>query len=259
MKLILAFLISLFFTIPVYAAATPSNADIATPSSALSDRPDFYMDELEDMSRDELLQRILVEVMGISDGMSGPGVSTSSNGIPDDTMEISASDIDGYEGETISFDDVALPLALNSKENFVNVLRFDVTFNGADYVLLFPPEYIDSLYIDSRNRLWNFSTSNIQGRAVSDDFNPYVTQGKLFYLTPCLGNNFSTIDSNGSPNYMRNYYWSGGRLTYDTTYGEIVVNKYYHPFYVSQTMQYIILFTTLGGVLILWLRNYKKY
>ena len=150
MKLILAFLISLFFTIPVYAAATPSNADIATPSSALSDRPDFYMDELEDMSRDELLQRILVEVMGISDGMSGPGVSTSSNGIPDDTMEISASDIDGYEGETISFDDVALPLALNSKENFVNVLRFDVTFNGADYVLLFPPEYIDSLYMIQR-------------------------------------------------------------------------------------------------------------
>lgn len=259
MKFVLALIFSIFFAFPVYAAATPSDAEIASPSSALSDRPDFYLDDVEGMNRDELLQRILVEVIGISDSMSGPGVATASQALPDDSMEISALSADGYEGETIGFDDVALPYALGNQETFVNVLRFDITFNGADYVLLFPPEYIDSLFVDSKNRLWNMSASNIQGRAVNENFNPYETRGQIFYLTPCLGNNFSTLENYGSPNYMRNYYWSGGRLTYDTSYGEIVVNKYYHPFYVSQTLQYIIIFTTLGGVLILWLRNYKKY
>ena len=258
-SLVICFIFSLLMYCNAYAAATPSDAEIASPSSALSDRPDFYLDDVEGMNRDELLQRILVEVISISDSMSGPGVATASQALPDDSLEISSFDIDGYEGETTGFDDVALPYALGNTENFVNVLRFDVSFNGTDYVLLFPPEYIDSLFIDSKNRLWNMSASNIQGRAVSDNFNPYETRGQLFYLTPCLGNNFSTLENYGSPNYMRNYYWSGGRLTYDTSYGEIIVNKYYHPFYVSQTLQYIILFTTLGGVLILWLRNYKKY
>ena len=126
-----------------------------SPSSALSARPDFYLDDVEGMNRDELLQRILVEVISISDSMSGPGVATASQALPDDSLEISSFDIDGYEGETTGFDDVALPYALGNTENFVNVLRFDVSFNGTDYVLLFPPEYIDSLFIDSKNRLWN--------------------------------------------------------------------------------------------------------
>ena len=139
------------------------------------------------------------------------------------------------------------------------MLRFDIAFNNHDYILLIPPEYVDNLYIDSNNRLWNMSTSNITGRIVDAEFNPLVTEGKLMYLSPCLGNNFSTVNEYGSPNYMRTYYWSSSRLTYSTSYGVITVNKYHNPFYVSQSMDYIMLFVVTGGVLFICLNNYKRY
>ena len=103
------------------------------------------------------------------------------------------------------------------------------------------------------------STKTIQGRIVDENFNPYATTGKLVYLTPCLGNNFSSIREYGSPNYLREYYWSGSRYTYDDTYTEIVVDKYYHTYFVSDFWNYIFLFLIGGGVLLLWLRTYKRY
>ena len=103
------------------------------------------------------------------------------------------------------------------------------------------------------------SASTVTGRVVDGSFNPIQTEGTLVYLTPCLGNNFSSVENYGSPNYFRRYYWSSSRLTYTDTYGIITVNNYYQPFYVSHTTDYILIFITLGGVLILWLRSFKNY
>ena len=229
-------------------------------SSAFDDRPDFYYESMEDMNDDEVLKRILAEVVSISDSMGGPVATPSDATRPDsDALEDEEISPDGEEVDTASYTLDADSFAQGSEDTYVNVLRFDITFNNHDYILLIPPEYVDNLYIDGNDRLWNMSTSNITGRIVDAGFNPLVTEGKLMYLSPCLGNNFSTVNEYGSPNYMRTYYWSSSRLTYSTSYGVITVNKYHNPFYVSQTMDYIMLFVVTGGVLFICLNNYKRY
>ena len=228
-------------------------------SSVFDDRPDFYYEAMEDMNDDEVLKRILAEVVSISDSLDGPSATPSSaSRVSEDFLEVKEISSDGEENEISPYALDSVSLSEVSEDIYVNVLRFDITFDN-DYILLIPPEYVDSLYIDSNNRLWNMSASSITGRIVDASFNPLVSKGKLMYLSPCLGNNFSTVYEYGSPNYMRTYYWSSGRLTYSTSYGVITVNKYHNPFYVSQTMDYIMLFIVTGGVLFICLNNYKRY
>ena len=145
--------------------------------------------------------------------------------------------------------------SVSVSDDYVNVLRYDVSISGRDYTLLFPPEYADSLYVDSQGRLFNVSASTIQGRLVDGDFNPYAQTGKLVYFTPCLGNNFYSIREYGSPNYVREYYWSAGRLQYRDTYVNIQVNQYHHIFKVSDTLTYIVVVLMGGCLICLWRKS----
>ena len=254
------FLFSILFSFSAFAA-------VASPSDASAVDEEYLESLLEDnadLSDSETLQEILAYVQMINDNMTGPGVASSSDAdreeLPlatNDSLDFS----DDLESQVFMANDVEV--LANSEDQFVNVLRYDITFNGRDYILLIPPEYQDSLYIDENNRLWNMSASQITGRAVSANFNPVEDEGYIFYLTPCLGNNFSTAHEYGAVNYMLHYYWesyyNGERLTYDTTYGNITVNESYYPFKSSDTLIYFLLFNVIGGVLILWLRNYKNY
>lgn len=278
MMYVLVMVFMLLFSFPAYAST--ASASEASRSDAqrvendvekenehvLTDRPDFYLDALADMEDDtDLLRGIYSEVLSISDSLYGPGATASDadrmDGEEDpDPLEDTPADPDGEEG-SVSSAPLDAPLDEKAlKDSYVNALRFDITFRGDDYILLIPPEYVDNLYIDANDRLWNMSTETVTGRIVDAVFDPVKEEGKLMYLTPCLGNNFSTIREYGSPNYMRSYYWSSyDRLTYDTSYGNITVRKYYHSFYVSETMDYILLFVVTGGVLFLCLRNYRHY
>lgn len=174
-------------------------------------------------------------------------------------MEVSEMDLfsTGVSEGAIKFNAVSPAAAIPT--DYVNAIRLDCTIDGSDYTLLLPPEHIDKIFIDGDGRLWNLSTSTISGRIVDDEFNPYVTEGKLVYLTACLGNNFSSIENYGSPNYVRTYYWSSSRLTYTDNYTEIVVNDYHYPFYASDMWNYIIVFLLFIGVILAWLRNFKHY
>ena len=197
--------------------------------------------------------------MEISDSLYGPGATSSEYS---DSMEGEAGVSDG-ETLVVYADDVdSLPLADVSPDAYANSVRYDIQFNNRDYILLFNPEDIDSLYIDSQDRLWNMSGSTISGRVVDDFFDPLDDEGIIFYLEPCLGNNFSAIHNGDFPNYMRSYYWSGGaydRLQYTTTYGIITVRSHIYPFYESQVLQYITILL-LGGVFVtLCLKNYRRY
>lgn len=103
------------------------------------------------------------------------------------------------------------------------------------------------------------TTSNITGRVVEGDFNPYDKDIELVYLTPCLGNNVSTIGRYGSPNYVRNIRWNGNNTTHNDTYCEIVVNEYHYPYFASDMWNYMIVFILFVGVLFAWLSNYRHY
>lgn len=174
-------------------------------------------------------------------------------------LALSEADILGseYAESVIAHNPVSA--AAEGQTSYVNVIRLDCTIDGESCVLLLPPEHIDKIFIDDQNRLWNMSSSTISGRIVDDQFNPYQTEGRLVYLTACLGNNFSSINNYGSPNYVRDYYWSSGRLTYTDDYCEILVDDYHYPFYASDMWSYLILFLMFGGVLLSWLKNWRKY
>ena len=174
-------------------------------------------------------------------------------------MEASEMDLygPGISEGSIKFN--AVSPAAEIPTDYVNAIRLDCTIDGSTRTLLLPPEHIDKIFIDGDGRLWNLSTSTISGRIVDDVFNPYMTEGSLVYLTPCLGNNFSSIENYGSPNYVRSYYWSSSRLTYTDNYTDIIVNNYHYPFYASDMWSYIIVFLLFIGVILGWLRNFKHY
>lgn len=238
-----------------------SYASLATSSDLEPDEELFedgdLINDLE-VGNDGILKRILDEIVVIRDSLSSPELATSSDA-EISSLDDSEMDSDGSEAVAFVPDDAAALALPVTKDSYVNAVRFDAAIDGEPVVLLFPPESIDSLYIDQRHRLWNMSSSTVQGRIVDDVFNPYATSGKLVYLTPCLGNNFSSVRSNGSPNYIRRYYWYNDRLTYTDTYTEIVVDSHVYPFFVSDTLKYIGLFLLGGGVLFLWLKSFKRY
>lgn len=140
-----------------------------------------------------------------------------------------------------------------------NVLSYRVRVNGTLYSLYLSPDDIDRIYIDSNNRMWNVGTSAISGRLFSGNFSPTATTGMIMTLGPCLGNNFSSNKSYGSPNYYRDYYWrnnsSGGQsLTYSTTYCTIVVESNPYPLVNSMIPTFIVIFL-VGVILVCMFRR----
>lgn len=200
-----------------------------------------------------------VDVYTDSDAIDLDDYIVSSGSSSFGSVAYSESDLLGseYAESVTAFNPIQM--AAEGQTDYINSIRLDCTIDGDACTLLLPPEHIDKIFIDDQNRLWNMSTSTISGRIVDDQFNPYQTEGKLVYLTACLGNNFSSINNYGSPNYVREYYWSSSRLTYDDTYCEIIVDQYHYPFFASDMWNYAMLFALFGGVLIAWLSNWRKY
>lgn len=237
--------------------ASSSNASYTDLDLLVDDRTLMDIDDFEDLKRDDLLRYILCELIAIRDSFGGPGIATSSDASLS-SLEDAQDNPDLEEGpaDIVSMDaPLFAAYSASASDDYVNVLRYDVSILGRNYTLLFSPEHADSLYVDNQNRLFNVSTSTIQGRVVDGDFNPYAQTGKLVYLTPCLGNNFSTIYNYGSPNYVREYYWSSGRLQYTDTYVNIQVDHYHHIFKVSDTLTYIVVVLIGGCLICLWRKS----
>lgn len=248
------------FAFPASAAATPSDADELDPDELeeLLYADMELINDLETTAADETGIDFETAVLAYLEQIAGgDSVATASDAEPEEDQEDSP-----VLGEVNLFNSPVL-LSLAGEENFINVLRFDVSVDGADYTLLFSPSYVDQIYVDSQDRLWNMGTSQIQGLVLDGDFNPYSTTGTLVYLAPCLGNNFSTNNNYGSPNWFREYYWSSSsgydRLTYDDTYVQIQVTRIHYPFFFSDILTYILIFLVGGGVLICWLNRFRHY
>ncbi len=146
-----------------------------------------------------------------------------------------------------------------SEADFVNCVRYDVTISGTDYICLFPSAYESCLMVDSDGLLWNMSGSSISGRLFQGSFDPLDDVGMLLYLAPCLGNNFSNNHNYGSPNYIREYYWSTSsgydRLSYDDTYVTVTVNDTYHLYQSGELLTYVVIFLVACCLICLWKRG----
>lgn len=183
--------------------------------------------------------------------MVGPGfesVADDQSQAPDDPMLGSV---------TALFDSPALLSAHSG--SYVNCVLYDVTINGIQYVCLLPVDSESKLMVDSDGQLWNMSSSTVSGRLFTDSFDPTQDTGLMIYLTPCLGNNFSSNHNYGSPNYIRKYYWEfnsyGDRLTYDDTYCIVHVDTSYHLFFTQDILMYVVIFLVGCCLICLWKRS----
>lgn len=202
--------------------------------------------DLDDFGADSLLELFASRI-------SGPGYVSPTQ----DILQEISDDIIAFDADTlVDEDDIPVPLAISDEDALVNVIRYSVTINGTAYTLLLSPSYINQLYIDANGYLWNMGTSTINGRLFTGTFNPTETSGRLLYLNPCLGNNFSSNHNYGSPNYIRYYYWSSGSLRSSDTYGVVHIDDpQSFSFFQGDTLTYVIIFI-LGGVLLcLWKKS----
>ncbi len=212
-------------------------------------------EEEEDTNNDELYDALF---QALSDYFGGLLSSYAVDATPSDA--VFESGVIPYDGTfDISPTEDPGSRAVYDTSAVTNVLAYRVRVNGTLYSLYLSPDDIDRIYIDSNNRMWNVGTSAISGRLFSGNFSPTATTGMIMTLGPCLGNNFSSNKTYGSPNYYRNYYWytnsSGGQsLTYSTTYCTIVVESNPYPLVNSMIPTFIVIFL-VGVILVCMFRR----
>lgn len=251
-----------FLELAYASPATPSNADYRdTDKNQESGVEDWLPEDYEDDTIEELEehgidtnQLSLVYdyfIQRFFDDFVGPGANPGLAENEDEDMEIPV-----LVESDISLDS-PVPFAIDSTDSISNALRYRVRISGRDYVLLLSPDYINQVFIDSDGYLWNMGTSNIQGRLFEGSFNPTASTGTLLYLGPCLGNNFSANYNYGSPNYMRRYYWSSGRLTYSDTYVTVQVEESGFSFRSGDILTYVIIILLGGMLLCLWKKSVR--
>lgn len=217
-----------------------------------------HEDKKNNESEDEYNELYDTLFQALSDYFTGLLSSYAVDATPSDA--VFESDIIPYDG-TLDISPTEDPgsRAVYDTSAVTNVLSYRVRVNGTLYSLYLSPDDIDRIYIDSNNRMWNVGTSAISGRLFSGTFSPTATTGMIMTLGPCLGNNFSSNKSYGSPNYYRNYYWytnsSGGQsLTYSTTYCTIVVESNPYPLVNSMIPTFIVIFL-VGVILVCMFRR----
>lgn len=225
---------------------TPEDEEIDyTPTALTIADGDYTLDYLYDYFK----TKVVSDLASASDAVEAPGGAA-----PDPDVDPAVPVDSG-----IYLLDDALPLAAETEMDFVNVVRYDVVLAGRAATLLFPSGSESSLFIDSKNRLWNVSNDTVQGVVLyGSEWDPTADEGTLIYLSPCLGNNFNSNHEGESPNYTRRYYWQrynyGERLTYDTAYVSVQVTASPYPLDVGKLPVYVLILLT-GGVLICLLKK----
>lgn len=225
------------------------------------DDVDLEEEEFEDVkSQDELIYDELVQIKELLSVL----VATPSAATPSEAEEEDETEVIPF---TEDFETMASVRSLRSlrsvpvAEQFVNVVRYDVSINNRAYSILFPSNFADYLYVSQNKELFFVGNGTLTGYLMErgHSFNPYVQTGTIVHLPSIVGGNFNSVRHNGAINYLRSFSWYLNNLRTTDTYVKIYVNRVYYPFKVSETLQYIIIFM-LGGVLILcFMRNYKKY
>lgn len=252
---------SIFTALEVQAAeATPSDAERL--SGAVDDiLKDLDWGDLDEMEQLELFSLYL-------DALSGPGIASASNASLEN-LESDVAAIRSYFVPVLSEDEEdlvdyalegeadMLPFALTDEFSLDrNVVIYEGVWNGRSARLVLPASTADTLYISPSGIIYNVGTDTIEGRIFYGDFDPLDYECDVFFLTPCLGNNASTLYNYAYPNYCRHYYESGSRLTYSTVYGNFTVAKVIHtpsdlPAQVNGI--YLLVLILMGGVVILCL------
>lgn len=268
----------LFFSFSLEAfakTATPSEA-VRVPVASASDAEhnmddDSYLEFLEDYlnDTDDITTMELYDLLLGS--LSGPAVASNSEALEDIKTSVDniqsylIPDIGEFEGS-----DAALASLPEDLDTFAlggdftlnrNVLIYEGVWNGSSARLVLPSSVEGSLFVDTDGALYNVGVSSVTGRIFYDDFNPLDYRINYFTLSPCLGNNASTLYNGDSPSFNRRYYQSNGRLTYTDTYGLFYVSDTVHTVSDDRnyfTNLYLLIMIFLEGVMILCFWNKSR-
>lgn len=258
-----------FFTV-ARAEATPSDASPSNASYDMESAVYLAIEELmEEIDYDDLDEYEKLELLNLYiSSLSGPGIASASNA--------SISNIEQYLADIRS---VVVPLSEDTEADVLevsedgssdisvlalsdlfsldrNVIIYEGIWNGVSARLVIPASNASALFIDADDRLYNVGTANIVGRIFYDDFEPLDYEANVFTLTPCLGNNASTLYNYTYPSYNRRYYESNSRLTYTDTYGLFIVQKVVKtPSDLPESVNgiYLLVLILIGGVMVLCL------
>lgn len=222
--------------LPVYAAATPSDAEYVQTATWSDATKNQILELLDGLNYDELDEQTQLELLSLYiQSLSGPGASGVDNAtlanietmLTDIHAELVPYALDNENDDlevTVSDPEDVAVFDLSDDFNIDrNVIIYEGIWNGQSARLVLPASTATTLFIDSDSCLYNVGTDTITGRLFYDseaDLTDYNINA--FTLTPCLGNNASTLYSSGYPSYNRNYYKSSSsynNLSYDTTYG----------------------------------------
>lgn len=187
------------------------------------------------------------DLQGISGQLSDIYNILSPDADPDDT-----------DSEIIPSDDVRVVLMDRSTPSYPeNMIVYHGIVNNQERDLFIPYDYKDSLSVID-GYLFNISNSNIYGRLDSVDTSSYNVDD--YYLTPCIGSP-SSVYQYGSYNYIRDYYVSNNRITYNTIYGDFqvleVINTHSTDNDYKIHMDLLVLITLLGVMLLCYWKKLR--
>lgn len=227
----------------------PVFASTATASDAIYDE---VLEEIyeEDMPPDIDYEQFFFDLYAsLADGSSDT---------VDEEMEVDEEII--YEADSDMLD---MPMLLSTSTSpdlpDVNCVWYRVLIRGEEYDVYFPSEYADCLWVSDSGYLYNVGAKDIKGRIFYGDA---VSYGELYpelQLNSILTTSITSIQHNGSYNLLTTFEPYNGIYRGRSSYVHVKVLDIARFYQTSEFFSHIFLFVLTGGVLLLWLRSYKRY
>lgn len=177
----------------------------------------------------------------------------------EDEMEVQGND------EMGNFDSYSISPAvlLQSGLPSEGVITVKGVFDGVNYTVLFPLQYLDSIFVSDEGYLINVGSSSITGRAFTgSSFNTSDYNMHILTIRSALADSANNVYQYQSLGSMKSYYESGTRLSSDSVYGEFLVDSLDYDFggspeYLSMLYDLVIIFL-IGVLLICFLKNSRS-
>lgn len=240
-------MMSFLLCVPVYAAATPSDA-VRSQNNVKSKVSNIKTDKSDKVStsvhakldKDILIESYdyLIDKLGTLSGLA----ATPSNANRADS--------------NMSEKKIKLRGNAFTPSEYKNVVIFNGTFNNKNCRLVIP--YDSYKYLMIKNGvLINVGSGAVTGKVLygSDEIYPINYDAYSYILGSVFGNTSSVLNY-GSYNYQRHYYELNSRVVYDDLYGDFTVDDVKVYYSSDQRLYYLGLIILLFmGVGVLWKRH----
>lgn len=244
MKFFRRFFFSCFFSL---VCCSPVFASTATASDAIYDEVFEETDE-EDIPPDIDYEQFFFDLYA---SLADESSDDTDEGVEEEII---------YEADSDMLD---MPMLLSASSSpdlpDINCVWYRCLIRGQECEVYFPSEYADSLWISDSGYLYNVGSKEVRGRILYGDSISYGEPYPELRLDSILTTGLSIVQPNGSYNLLYTYELLNGTYRTRVSYVHIKVLESTRFYQTSEFFYYTFLFIVTGGVLLLWLRSYKRY